>query len=548
MSTVLSQRIVQTASTTLTPTTDRVIAGLQSTLTAVVTGSSGKPTTGSITISDGATTLTTMSPDQTGAVVYKTGALAPGAHNLVATFAGDPMSAPSTSAPSVQTVMMASTSTLLASSANPVLPNAQLTLTATVTGNGGSPTGSVTFTYAGAALATVPLTQSGSATLTIGTLAAGIHQLTANYSGDSNDSANASATLAQQIAARTGVTITSSANPSLLTDNVTVTIAVLNGTSVMPSGPVSITDNGVAIGTPQLDPTGRVTITLSSPALGTHMLAATYAGDADDIPSTSAPFVQTVTLRPTTTSFSSSSNNLSAGQQLILTSVVQGSGVKTPTGQVTFQSGSTTLGTATLSSGGIATLTVTAQQAVLNTVAVYSGDLLYAPATSAAIVIVVGPPVEFALSTPGLLAMQSGQHGTLSIGVTTAATFVDTLEFGCAGLPADAACTFSTSQVAVGGGVPKTLSVMVDTGNPLGAGSLALVPAALLLGLLGRKRLPLKLLMVLVAAAMMATLSGCASSFSQASTKAGAYTFQIVATGKESGATEVATVQLTVTQ
>jgi uncharacterized protein YggE len=70
---------------------------------------------------------------------------------------------------------------------------------------------------------------------------------------------------------------------------------------------------------------------------------------------------------------------------------------------------------------------------------------------------------------------------------------------------------------------------------------------ALLLGL-RRRRLPLKLLAVLIAAALMAGLSGCASSFSQQSTPAGAYTFQIVATGKQTGATQAATVQLTVTQ
>ncbi len=547
-STTLNQRIIQTTSTTLTPSTAQVIAGVQTTVTAVVTGASAKPITGSITISDGATALATMTPDQTGTVVYRTAALTPGVHNLAAAFAGDQQSAPSTSAPSVQTVTRASTSTTLASSANPALTNTPLTLSATVTGNGGSPTGSVTFADAGSALATVALTQNGSASFTIGTLTPGIHQLTASYSGDTDDGASLSAALAQQIAAKTGVTISSSANPSLLTDNVTVTIAVLNGTSVMPTGTVSVVDNGVAIGAPALDATGHATITLTSPALGTHTLAASYSGDADDIPSTSAPFIQTVTLRPTTTNFSSSSNNLSAGQQLILVSVVQGSGTRSPTGTVTFQSGATTLGTVTLASGGIATLTLTAQQVVLNAVAVYSGDSLYAPSTSAAITIVVGPPVEFTLSTAGLLTMQSGQHGTLSIAVETAPTFTDTLAFGCAGLPADATCTFSTDQVAVGGGLPKTLSVTVDTGNPLGSGALALIPAALLLGMLRRKRLPLKLLMVLVAAAMMATLSGCASSFSQSKTPAGAYTFQIVANGKQTGATQTATVQLTVMQ
>jgi hypothetical protein len=156
--------------------------------------------------------------------------------------------------------------------------------------------------------------------------------------------------------------------------------------------------------------------------------------------------------------------------------------------------------------------------------------------------------------------MQSGQHATLTINIATAPTFNDTLGFGCVGLPADATCTFSSDEVAVGGGLPKTLSVTVDTGNPLGAGAqaslrgtqssplLALIPAGILLGLLRRKRLPVKLLVCIIGLAMMATLSGCASSFSQTDTPPGAYTFQIMAHGNQSGATGSATVQLTVTQ
>jgi len=564
-SAALSQRVVQATTTTLSPATAQVTAGLPTTLTAVVTGTSGKPVTGSIAFIDGGNTLATLTPDQTGTAVYRTSTLAPGRHAIIASFAGDPLSAPSASTPSIQTVTIATTSTTLVSSANPAFTGTPLTLSATVTGNGGTPTGSVNFSDGATVLATVPLAtsgtaSSGTASFTVSTLLPGIHQLTAAYSGDTYDGASLSAALAQQIAAKPGVTISSSENPALLTDNVTLTIAVVNGTSVAPTGSVTVTDNGSTIATPQLDASGHATVTLTSPALGTHTLIATYSGDADDIPATSAAFIQTVTLRPTTTSFSSSSNNLSAGQQLILVSVVQGSGPKPPTGQVTFQSGTTTLGVVTISSGGVATLTLNAAQATLNAVAVYSGDSLYAPSTSPAIIIVVGPPIEFTLSTPGILTMQSGQHATLAINVATAPTFTDTLGFGCAGLPADATCTFSTDQVAVGGGLSKTLSVTVDTGNPLGAGALAslqgkqsgpllaLIPAAILLGLLRRKRLPLKLLACLIGVAMLATLSGCASSFSQKDTPPGAYTFQIVATGNQSGATGTATVQMTVTQ
>ncbi len=560
-STILSERVVQVTALTLTSASANVTAGLPATLTAVLTGSSGQSTTGPIVLLEGAVTLATLTPNSNGSAVFTTTTLAPGAHTITAIYAGDQLNASVTSAPLLQTIDAATTSTVLTSNANPVFTGASLTLNAAVAGNGALPTGSILFSDAGNPLGTIALT-NGSASLTLGTLSPGIHRLTATYSGDINDRASVSSALTQQVAARTSVVITSSANPSLLSDAVTLTIAVANGTTPSPTGTVSLTDNGASIPIPALDSNGRATVILTAPALGIHTLVASYLGDAQNIAAVSPSFIQTVVLRPTTTTFNTSSTNLSAGQQLILISVVQpGSAApRPPTGQVTFQSGTTVLGTTSISAAGVATLTVTAAQANLNTTAIYSGDGLYAPSTSPAIVIVVGPPIEFTLSTPGILTLQSGQHGSLQINVATAPTLVDTLAFGCAGLPASATCTFSQNQVPVANGEAKTLTVTIDTGNPLGAGAVAnlthsprgpllcLLPAGGLLALLRRRRLNLRLLAILLTAATLATLSGCAASFTQNATPPGNYTLQIVATGAQSAATQTATVQLKVTQ
>jgi hypothetical protein len=75
----------------------------------------------------------------------------------------------------------------LKSSANDVLSQANVTLTATVSFADGTPTGSIVFYDGGAPLNGTPSTlQGGSASLTIGTLAVGTHQLTAVYGGDSD--------------------------------------------------------------------------------------------------------------------------------------------------------------------------------------------------------------------------------------------------------------------------------------------------------------------------------------------------------------------------
>ena len=563
-SAVLNQRVVQTTATSLAMGSPHVIAGLPASFTAAVTGANGKPITGPIALMDGAKLLATLTPDQTGSASYSTAALAPGTHTLTANFAGDTFSGASSSLPALQTIDMATTTTTLAASANPAFTNTPLTLTANVSGNGAALTGNVTFLNGSTTIAIVPLS-NGIAVFTTSTLTAGIHTLVASYSGDTNDSPSKSASLSQQVAAQTSVVITSPTNPSLLTDNVTLSIAVNNGATISATGVVTLTDNGSPLGTPVLDATGRTTFTMTAPAIGKHLIVATYAGDAENVPGSSPAFTQTVVLRPTTTSFTASSTSLSAGQQLILISVVQGSGPAPPTGTVTFQSGSTSLGTVPLTAGGIATITLTPPQQTLNAVAVYSGDSLYATSTSPIIGILIGPPIEFTVTTPGTLSMASGDHNTLAITVATAPTFADTLGFGCAGLPQYSTCVFSTTTMAVTGGVTKTLSVVVDTGDPLGAGAearnssgsfkpntgplLCLLPAALLLALLRRKRLPLKLLtLLLTTAAAVASLSGCSTNFHQGQTAPGSYTFQIVANGDKSGATGTANVQLTVSQ
>jgi hypothetical protein len=77
----------------------------------------------------------------------------------------------------------APTSTSLISSLNPSMLGQSVTLTASVTSLGGTPTGAVTFKDAGAALGTATLL-SGSATLSTTSLVVGSHSITAVYVGD----------------------------------------------------------------------------------------------------------------------------------------------------------------------------------------------------------------------------------------------------------------------------------------------------------------------------------------------------------------------------
>src|SRR6266704_656407 len=64
------------------------------------------------------------------------------------------------------------------------VPGSRVTLTATISSAGGTPTGQIVFLDGNAGIGTAPLNASGIATLTTSTLAAGVHSLTAFYAGD----------------------------------------------------------------------------------------------------------------------------------------------------------------------------------------------------------------------------------------------------------------------------------------------------------------------------------------------------------------------------
>ncbi len=574
-STPFTQNILQATSTTLAANSTSLIAGRQLTLTAVVAGASSKPlsgtTAGSVTFTDGTKVLGVMAPDSTGTAIFSISTLLPGQHTVTATYNGDSNDAASASSTLSISIAIATTTTALTTNANPIASGSSLTLTATVAGNGGTPAGTITFHDGGTSLTAVQVSGNGIATFSLSTLAPGIHQISATYSGDALDSPSTSSTIAEQIAEQTSVALTSSENPALLQDNVVLTVTVSNGApSVPPSGTVTLTDGGSPLATLQLNASGIATYTMQSPSLGTHTLVASYAGDNENSPAASQPLTETVTLRPSATSFTASLTSISAGQSITLISIVQATGSRPATGTVTWSSGTTTLGSAAIDATGLATLNITPVQGVYNTVAQYSGDTLYAASASKPITITVGPTIEFTVNlTPASLSIKRGARATINISIASATTFADTLVMGCAGLPVDATCTFSRSQVPVSGGVAQALSVIVDTGDPLGAGSSArlnrpprltelcgLPLGALLALLVGWNRRKLRrmrprlalLSLVLLLAAGTSVMSGCGSNLNVANTPAGSYTFQVIASGNKTGVTQTTTIALTVTQ
>jgi len=165
------------------------------------------------------------------------------------------------------------------------------------------------------------------------------------------------------------------------------------------------------------------------------------------------------------------------------------------------------------------------------------------------------------------VTLQSLQHSTATLTITSLNSFTDKLDLGCLGLPFAATCTFSTDQVTLGANGTQVIQIVIDTGSPLTAGSqarleqrttgsiatLCFLPGGILLGLaIWRTRRRMRagltgLLMLLLLVGLSSGLSGCGG-LQVNGTPAGTYVFQVTATGTGTGVTHSMDVTLTVTQ
>jgi Big-like domain-containing protein/VCBS repeat protein len=170
---------------------------------------------------------------------------------------------------------------------------------------------------------------------------------------------------------RTSNILTSSLNPSIFGQPVTLTATVTSLGPVQPTGTVVFKNGTSNIGTATLIG-GIATLTRSKLPAGTLTLTARYLGDTQSAKSASAPVTQVVKQATTTTTIKSSVNPSTQGQAVTFTAKVTSPTV-IPTGSVTFTAGTTILGTITLS-GGKASLTTSALPlGTTNITASYSG-------------------------------------------------------------------------------------------------------------------------------------------------------------------------------
>ena len=332
------------------------------------------------------------------------------------------------------------TTTTVAGPAGPVNYGTAVTYTATVTGN--APTGTVTFydttgpvgqttTTALSALPVgaarplgAPVGGMASATITISTIPAGTHTITANYSGDGVNSASSTAPLpAAQLVLTvnklaTATALVGSASPTTYGQAVNLSATVSAGSS--PSGTVSFKNGATVIGvSPVTVATGVATMSTNLLPGGTNTITAVYSGDTNNLTSTSGTVTQVVNLVPTSMSIGASPNPAAYAQAVTISMNV--AGTLPLTGTVRLSDGGITLATLSVGSTGNVSYTASTLSVGPHSLsATYSGDASHSGSATA----VLPLTVTVASTTTTIAAnpnpAKPGQPVTLTATVTGA--------------------------------------------------------------------------------------------------------------------------------
>ncbi len=298
------------------------------------------------------------------------------------------------------------------------------------------------------------------------------------------------------LAVDTTTKLTSTANPSVVGQSVTLTATVTpasgNGT---PGGTVIFKDNGGVIagcGSVTLN-AAKATCTPASLSLGTHPLTVEYSGDAAFNPSTGS-LSQVVNQANTTTGLTSLPNPSTTGQSVTFTATVSVSapGAGTPTGTVTFNDNGVMVGSRTLMNGQ-ATYSTSALSAAIHPItAVYGGDSNYTGSTSSAVnqdvrnpapaITTISPAtaVTHAADTTvtitgtGFLSTSAVHFGTDTLSTTFVSPTQLTAVIPTADLSTVGGVTVTVVNPTPGGGTSNGVTFTINPGPPA---SLSLNPA-----------------------------------------------------------------------
>jgi hypothetical protein len=276
----------------------------------------------------------------------------------------------------------AKTTTAITSSLNPSFVDELVTFTATVTSTPPVPDGQIVTFYDGTTgLGSVALV-GGTTIYSTSFLLAKTHYIKAEYSGDTWHKPSAGSTSQQVLKYPTTTILSSSLNPSNYGHAVTLT-ATVTSAGPAPTGSVTFKNGAVILGGKTLNASGVATLTTTKIPVGADTLTATYGGDAFNGHSASAAITQTVSQASISMVLTSAPNPSAFGASVKFTARLTSNG-SLPSGQpVTFSYNGGTLGTANVSSTGVATFsTITLPHGSDVVTAAYAGSVDYSSASA----------------------------------------------------------------------------------------------------------------------------------------------------------------------
>jgi hypothetical protein len=331
--------------TTLSSSVNPSVSGKPVAFTVTVSPQSGGGIpTGKVEFLNGTTLLATIKLTS-GSAKYATSKLPFGTDVITAVYLGDSTNNGSTSLP-VNQIVLAATTTALASSANPSIYGDAVTFDAIVTSGAGAPPDgeTVAFKVGATVLGTATLSK-GTATFSTSTLGVGTRAVRAVYSGDASFGSSTSTAVPQVVAKATSTTaLVSSLNPSVFGQSVTFTATVAPQFRGTPTGWVTFKNGTTSLGTVKLSG-GVASYTTAKLTAGTLSITAVYDGNDSFTSSTSTPLSQVVNPAGTTLTLGSSPNPSHSSQTVVFPTRVTPQFGGTVTGTVTFTNGPQTPGT-----------------------------------------------------------------------------------------------------------------------------------------------------------------------------------------------------------
>ena len=411
--------------TTVSATPNQGVYGSTVTLTATVVPASGSTApTGTVTFFNGAAQIGTASlTNGTGSISLST--LPMGADSITAQYAGAANFAASTSSAVPVTILIGTTTTVLATP-NQAAFGSAVTLTATVAPASGStaPTGTVTFLNGATPIGTANLT-NGTGSLSLSTLPVGTDSITAQYAGAANFAASTSSAVPVTILIGTTTTVLATPNQAAFGSAVTLTATVAPASgSTAPTGTVTFFNGTTQIGTANLT-NGTGSLSLSTLPVGTDSITAQYAGATNFAASTSSAVPVTISAITTTTTVSATPNQGAYGSTVTLTATVApASGSTAPAGTVTFLNGATPIGTASLTNGTGSLSLSTLPVGTDSITAQYAGAANFAASTSSAVpvtIVTIGTTTTV-LATPNQAAFGSAVTLTATVAPASGST------------------------------------------------------------------------------------------------------------------------------